>query len=60
MAKSAATFVNVTNTGEGKLLLTALITPKQLEAVGAMFEEESRTWRGQYQSLAKAIVDACT
>ncbi len=60
MAKSAATFVNVTNTGEGKLLLTALITPTQLKVVGEMFEKESRTWRGQYQSLAKAIVNACT
>ena len=60
MAKPTVTFVNVTDTGEGKLLLTALITPTQLKVIGEMFEEKSRTWRGQYQSLAKAIVNACT
>ena len=41
------------------LVISTLLNQKQLENFNAIFEPRSRTWRGQYYSLANAIVDAC-
>lgn len=58
MAKPAKTFVEVVGLGSDKLLLVGVINKKQLKEIHGIFEPKSRKWRGQYQSLAKAIVDA--
>lgn len=41
-----------------KLVLSTLLNQGQLEELYNRFEPLSRTWRGQYYSLANAIVDA--
>jgi hypothetical protein len=58
MAKSAKTTVDVMDLGNGKFLLVGVLTREQLEATRDVFEPLSRSWRGQYQSMAKAIVEA--
>jgi len=58
MAKAEKTFVEVVEFEEDKLLLIGVVNKNQLEAVFDIFEPLSRSWRGQYQSLAIAIVDA--
>ncbi|MBM3128716.1 MAG: hypothetical protein FJ009_08850 [Chloroflexi bacterium] len=50
--------MKVLELGEDKLLLVAVVNKKQLQAIYGVFEPLSRSWRGQYQPLAKAIVDA--
>ena len=58
MAKPAETFVQIVELGDDKLLLLAVLTEEQLKETSNLFEPKSRSWRGQYQSLAKAIVGA--
>ncbi len=58
MAKAEKTFVEVVEFEEDKLLLIGVVNKNQLEAIFDIFEPLSRSWRGQYQSLAIAIVDA--
>ena len=58
MAKAEKTFVEVVEFDEDKLLLIGVVNKNQLDAVFDIFEPLSRSWRGQYQSLAIAIVDA--
>ncbi|MFC2055710.1 hypothetical protein ACFLV7_15655 [Chloroflexota bacterium] len=58
MAKTAKTFVEVVEFEDNKLLLISVVNKKQLKEIYNLFEPLSRKWRGQYQSLAKAIVDA--
>ena len=59
MPTSAETFVQVVQLEKGKLLFLAVLNEEQLEAMHEHFEPVSRTWRGQFQSMAKAIVRAC-
>ena len=59
MPASPETFVQVVQLEKGKLLVLAVLNEEQLEAMYEHFEPVSRTWRGQYQSMAKAIVRAC-
>lgn len=42
-----------------KLVLSTLLNQEQLEEFNRTFEPRSREWRGQYYSLANAIVEAC-
>ena len=57
MAKAAKTFVEVVELEDDKLLLISVVNKNQLKEVYDLFEPLSRSWRGQYQSLAKAIVN---
>ena len=59
MPTSAETFAQVVQLEKGKLLFLAVLNEEQLEAMYEHFEPVSRTWRGQFQSMAKAIVRAC-
>lgn len=59
MPTSAETFVQVVQLEKGKLLFLAVLNEEQLEAMYEHFEPVSRSWRGQFQSMAKAIVRAC-
>lgn len=59
MAKPAKTVVEVVELGGGKVMLLEVLTKEQLAWMGEVFEPYSRRYRGQYQSLAKAIVAAC-
>ena len=58
MVKAAKTFVEVVELEDDKLLLIGVVNKNQLKEIYNLFEPLSRSWRGQYQSLAKAIVDA--
>ena len=58
MAKAAKTFAEVVELEDDKLLLIGVVNKNQLKEIYNLFEPLSRSWRGQYQSLAKAIVDA--
>jgi hypothetical protein len=58
MARPAKTFVEVVELGDDKLLVIGVLNKKQLTETYRLFEPLSRTWRGQYQSLARAIVEA--
>lgn len=58
MAQAAKTFVEVVELEDDKLLLIGVVNKNQLTEIYNLFEPLSRSWRGQYQSLAKAIVDA--
>lgn len=61
-AKDYKTIFEITQIDKDKYVLLGVMTKKQLEALMWRLEEEfepkSRQWRGQYQALAKAIVDA--
>lgn len=43
---------------ESMSLVVGLMGREQLDELYRIFEGRSRRWRGQYQALAKAIVDA--
>jgi hypothetical protein len=58
MAKSAKTVVEVIELGGGRLLMLEVLTKEQIAWMHEVFEPYSRKYRGQYQSLAKAIVEA--
>ena len=58
MAQATKTFVEVVELEDDKLLLIGVVNTNQLTEIYNLFEPLSRSWRGQYQSLAKAIVDA--
>lgn len=56
------TIFQITEVDKDKFVLLGVMTKKQLEALLWRLEEEfepkSRQWRGQYQALAKAIMEA--
>jgi hypothetical protein len=58
MAKAPETFAQVVEAEHDKLILITLLDEEQLNEVCNMLEPLSRSWRGKYQSLAKAIVGA--
>jgi hypothetical protein len=41
------------------MVFNGLVNREQLQVLYNIFEPYSREWRGQYQALAKAIVQAC-
>jgi hypothetical protein len=60
--KDYPTLFQITKVDKDKYILLGVMTKKQLEAMLWRLEEEyepkSRQWRGQYQALAKAIMEA--
>ena len=60
MARTRAvkTFMQVVELDDDQLLLVGVLNRKQLTETYKLFEPLSRAWRGQYQILAKAIVEA--
>ncbi len=59
MAKPAETLVQVTELGNGKFLLVAVLSETQVKTIHEVFEPLSRSWRGRFQSLAKGMAGAC-
>ncbi len=45
---------------DDRLVLSTLLRQEQLEQFYEVYEPRSRQWRGQYYSLANAVVDAYT
>ena len=43
-----------------KVVISTLLNQVELEKFNRDWESRSREWRGQYYSLANAIVDACS
>ena len=44
---------------EDKFVATSLCTQKKLEDLMEYFHPRAKKWRGQYQSVSKAVVSAC-
>jgi hypothetical protein len=61
-SKDYPTIFQITQVDKDKFVLLGVLNKKQLEALlwrlEDEFEPKSRKWRGQYQALAKAIVEA--
>ena len=61
-SKDYPTVFQITQVDKDKFVVLGVMNKKQLEALLWRLEEEyeskSRQWRGQYQALAKAIVEA--
>lgn len=57
-AKDYPTIVTVAEIEKDKYLLNIVLNKEQLRTLFSIFEPLSREWRGQYQALAKAIVEA--
>jgi len=57
-AKDYPTVVKIAEIEKDKYMLNAVLNKEQLRTLYQMFEPLSREWRGQYQALAKAIVEA--
>ena len=53
-----STIVQISEIDKGKYMLNGIINKAQLQSLYRMFEPSSREWRGQYQALAKSIVEA--
>ena len=52
------TTIKVVKIEKEKYMLNAVVNKEQLRALYEIFEPLSREWRGQYQALARAIVEA--
>lgn len=57
-SKDYPTIFQMVEIEKGKYMLTGVVNKEQLHALYQVFERFSREWRGQYQALAKAIVEA--
>jgi hypothetical protein len=61
-SKDYPTVFQITQVDKDKFVLLGVMNQKQLEALLWRLEEEyeskSRQWRGQYQALARAIMEA--
>jgi hypothetical protein len=57
-AKDYPTIVKIAEIEKDKYMLNIVINKEQLRILYNIFEPLSREWRGQYQALAKAIVEA--
>lgn len=57
-SKDYNTILQIAEIEKGKYLLNAIVNMEQLKVLYKIFEPLSREWRGQYQALAKAIVEA--
>jgi len=61
-SKDYPTVFQITKVDKDKFVLLGVFNKKQLEALFETleidFEPKSRQWRGQYQALAKAIMEA--
>jgi hypothetical protein len=52
------TVVQIFEIEEGKYVLFGVLNERQLKEIYGLFEPLARSWRGQFQALAKAIVSA--
>ena len=57
-AKDYPTLVQMARIEKGKYMVNGVLNKEQLRTLYNIFEPLSREWRGQYQALAKAIVEA--
>ncbi len=57
-SKDYPTLVRIAEIEKGKYMLNGVLNKEQLHALYNIFEPLSREWRGQYQALAKSIVEA--
>lgn len=57
-AKDYPTVVQMAKIEKGKYMVNGVFNKEQLRTLYNIFEPLSREWRGQYQALAKAIVEA--
>jgi hypothetical protein len=58
MTEKYKTFAEVVELENDKLMFVTVVNKKQLGTIYNLFEPYSRSWRGQYQALAKAVVAA--
>ena len=58
MTEKYKTFAEVVELEDDKLMFVTVVNKNQLETIYNLFEPYSRTWRGQYQALAKSVVEA--
>lgn len=58
MAPKEAPFWQVSETDADRYLITGIVNANQLEALYQLIEPVSRSWRGQYQAMAKGFVSA--
>jgi len=56
--KDYKTIMQITEIEERKYMLNGVLNKRQLRALYELFEPFSREWRGQFQALAKSIVEA--
>ncbi len=49
-------FFKVLESDDDEYIIVGKVNGKQLETIYQVFEPVSRSWRGQYQAMAKAIV----
>ena len=56
--KDYPTFIQITEIEKDKYLVAGVVNKVQLKQLFTIFEPLSREWRGQYQALAKAVVEA--
>jgi hypothetical protein len=56
--KDYPTVVQIAEIEKGKYMLNGVFNKEQLHALYSIFEPLSREWRGQYQAMVKAIVEA--
>ena len=57
-AKDYPTTIKIAEIEKDKYMLNGVVNKAQFHALYSIFEPLSREWRGQYQALAKAIVEA--
>lgn len=56
--KDYKTIMQIAEIEKGKYMLNGVVNKEQLQALYNIFEPLSREWRGQFQALAKSIVEA--
>ena len=59
MPKKWPEFFKVLEVDDDEFIIIGVVNKKQLDTIFDEFEPYSRSWRGQYQALARAIVKAC-
>lgn len=50
---------NIIEIDDDKFVVTGLYTQQKIEHLLGYFNQRAKEWRGQYQSISKAVVTAC-
>lgn len=50
---------NTVEIGDDQFVVTGLYTPQKINHLLEYFNQRAKEWRGQYQSISKAVVAAC-
>lgn len=50
---------NTVQIDDNKFVVTGLYTQQKIEHLLSYFNQRAKEWRGQYQSVSKAVVTAC-